>query len=229
MTTQDTAAIVVTGAAAAGRAPEFSVVVPARNCPDVLARSLGALRASDVASSAWELIVVDDGSTDATPEVAARFADRVVRLGPGPRGPAFARNRGVEQARGEYLVFVDSDVCVHSDALGKLVAALRHDSDVVAVFGAYDTSPPERGLVSQYRNLLHHYVHWINAGPATTFWAGCGAVRRDAFVAVGMFDERRFPRPQIEDIEVGYRLTARGHTIQLSPDIQGTHLKRWTF
>ena len=65
-------------------------------------------------------------------------------------------------------------------------------------------------------------------GSAETFWAGCGAVRRLEFTDVGGFDTVRFPRPQIEDIELGYRLRDRGGRIVLDPLIQGTHLKRWT-
>jgi uncharacterized membrane protein YphA (DoxX/SURF4 family) len=208
--------------------PEFSVVVPAYNCAMVLARSLSALRASEVSSRRWELIVVDDGSSDLTASVAATFADVVLRLEPGRRGPAFARNRGVERAHGEYVVFVDSDVRVHPDALERMLLELDSSDGPAAVFGAYDTRPPEPGLVSQYRNLLHHYVHWINAGPAETFWAGLGAVRRDVFLKIGMFDEQRFTRPQIEDIELGYRMAAQRYRIVLRPEIQGTHLKHWT-
>ena len=208
--------------------PDFSVVVPAYNCAEALARSLSALRASDVSLRQWELIVVDDGSNDLTTSVAATFADVVLTLEHGHRGPAFARNRGVERARGEYVVFVDSDIRVHPDALERLLRALESGDGPTAVFGAYDTRPPEPGLVSQYRNLLHHYVHWINAGPAETFWAGLGAIRRDVFLNMGMFDEQRYARPQIEDIELGYRLTAQRYRIALHPEIQGTHLKRWT-
>ncbi len=82
--------------------------------------------------------------------------------------------------------------------------------------------------MSEYRNLLHRYTHLVGAGEAETFWAGCGAVRLDAFRRVGGFDTARFPRPQIEDIDLGYRLRDRGGRILLDPRIQGTHLKRWT-
>ena len=58
-------------------------------------------------------------------------------------------------------------------------------------------------MVSQYRNLLHHFVHQHGHAEASTFWAGCGAIRRAAFDAVGGFDAARFPRPSIEDIELG--------------------------
>ncbi|HEU4370168.1 MAG TPA: glycosyl transferase, partial [Methylomirabilota bacterium] len=100
--------------------------------------------------------------------------------------------------------------------------------DVAAVFGSYDAMPRAPGLVSQYRNLLHHFVHQHGDSAASTFWAGCGAVRRDVFATLGGFDARRFPRPSIEDIELGYRLRAAGHRILLDKELQGTHLKRWT-
>jgi hypothetical protein len=88
--------------------------------------------------------------------------------------------------------------------------------------------PAAPGFVSQYRNLLHHYVHARSAGDAETFWAGCGAMRRSVFLAAGMYDEWSFPRPQIEDVELGHRVRALGKRIVLRPDIQCTHLKHWT-
>jgi len=109
-----------------------------------------------------------------------------------------------------------------------VLAAFDGSRDVAAVFGSYDACPRAPGLVSQYRNLLHHFVHQHGDVAASTFWAGCGAVRRDVFVALGGFDERRFPRPSIEDIELGYRLRAAGCRILLDKNLQGTHLKRWT-
>ena len=208
--------------------PFLSVIVPAHRGEAVLRRSLPALLASDLDRSAWELIVVDDASGDGTPLVAAEYADLVVRLEGTPRGPAGARNRGAEAARGEVLVFIDADVCVHGDVLGSMADAFHADPGLSALFGSYDADPTAPGLVSQFRNLLHHHVHQLNPGGAETFWAGCGAVRRAAFMEVGMLDAGRFPRPQIEDIELGRRLRRAGHRIELRPDIQCTHLKRWT-
>ena len=96
------------------------------------------------------------------------------------------------------------------------------------MFGSYDDRPQARGIVSQYRNLLHHFTHQRGAEEASTFWAGCGAVERAAFAAVDGFDAERYPRPTIEDIELGYRLRAEGGRIGLRRDMQCTHLKRWT-
>jgi GT2 family glycosyltransferase len=198
--------------------------MPVRDGEHVLAGSLPALRGSDFPAEDWELIVVDDASTDGSTRRAAEYADTVLRL-PVPRGAASARNRGAERARGAVLVFVDADVCVHPDVLRRFADILASESDIAAVFGAYDTAPPVPGLVSQYRNLLHHYVHAQSPGDAETFWTGCGAMRREVFAEIGGFDEAM---SQLEDVELGYRARAHGHRIVLCPEIQGTHLKRWT-
>jgi glycosyltransferase involved in cell wall biosynthesis len=208
--------------------PYLSVVVPAHNGGTVLRRSLAALAASDLPRECWELIVVDDASNDETAIVAARYADTVVRLPGRPHGPAYARNRGFEVCRGENVVFVDADVLVHTDTLRLFAQVFATEPDVSAVFGSYDACPPEKGLVSEYRNLLHHYVHHQNAGEAETFWAGCGAIRSSVFQQAGMYDEWHYSRPQIEDIELGHRIRALGHRITIRPEIQGSHLKRWS-
>ena len=206
----------------------LSVIVPAHAGEEVLRRSLPALLASDYPRHDWELIVVDDASTDETAIVASEYADVVVRLRGQPRGPAYARNRGVEVSRGEVIVFVDADVCVHRDVLSKFAITCGAGAGAAAAFGSYDDAPPAPGLISQFRNLLHHHVHQSNPGDAETFWAGCGAVRREALLDVGLMDAWHFPRPQIEDIELGRRLRRGGHRIVLRPDILCSHLKRWT-
>ena len=208
--------------------PLLSVVVPVYNGAHFLPASLSALRASDLPASRWELIVVDDASLDRSAEVASRYADRVLRQEDGPHGPAFVRNRGAGIARGAAVVFVDADVCVHPDALRRILETFERESDVTAVFGAYDVAPTAEGLVSQYRNLLHRYVHQRDAGDAVTFWAGFGAIRAATFARCGGFDETAYVKASVEDIELGYRLSALGHRIVLRPEIQGRHMKRWT-
>jgi GT2 family glycosyltransferase len=174
-----------------------------------------------------EIIVVDDASLDSTASIASRYADLVIQLEGGARGPAFARNRGVESAHADLVAFVDADVMLHRDALSRMLAHFA-DPATTAVFGSYDDTPTDTGIVSQYRNLLHHRVHYESAGKVASFWAGCGAIRRNAFTALGGFDERRFHRPEMEDVELGYRLNDSGANIVLDPEILCTHRKRWT-
>lgn len=204
----------------------LSVVVPVYNDQEALGRCLGALTAAcppDV-----EIIVVDDASTDESAAVATRPGVRLFRL-PANRGPAAARNHGAERAGGAIVLFVDSDVVVAPGVLDHVPRLLDGRPDVAAVFGSYDASPAAPGVVSRYKNLLHHFVHQSGRAEASTFWAGLGAIRRRIFEEVGGFDERRYRHPSIEDIELGYRLRRAGHRILLDRTLQGTHLKRWTF
>lgn len=144
-------------------------------------------------------------------------------------GPASARNRGARHASGSIFLFVDADVVVQRDTLSRAVAFFRARPDIAAVFGSYDDAPAEMNFVSQYKNLQHHFVHQRAAPEAATFGAGCGAVRREAFEAVGGFDAKRYPQPSVEDIELGYRLRRMGCEIALDRGLQVKHLKRWTF
>jgi hypothetical protein len=188
----------------AGRRASLSVVIPATDAPVTLERSLEALRAS--ADPPDEIIVVH---------------------GPPGQGPAGARNAGAIVAKGSVVVFVDSDVLVHPDAIGRIRSAFEEDAGLTAIFGSYDDRPSEHGTVSTFRNMLHHYVHHSAPGPATTFWAGLGGVRREAFMHVDGFDDERYRVPSVEDIDLGLRLSAAGATIRLDPRILGTHLKHW--
>jgi len=185
--------------------PSLAVVVPATDTPPTLDECIRAIERA--AHPPEELIVV------ATPPGA---------------GPAAARNSGVRRAVSEVVVFIDADVEVHADAFDRIRAVFHADSTLSAVFGSYDADPRRHGLISDFRNLLHHHVHQSGAGPATTFWAGLGAVRRNDFESVGGFDESRFAKASIEDIELGMRLSANGSRIVLDPLLQGKHLKRWS-
>jgi GT2 family glycosyltransferase len=181
------------------------VVIPATDRRATLDRCLQAIHRAEEAPE--EVIVVDE---------------------PRGLGPAAARNEGARRAAAEVLVFLDSDIEVHPDAFQRFRRAFDADRGVAAIFGSYDAEPEGDGRISDFRNLLHHHVHQLGAGPATTFWAGLGAVRRDAFESAGGFDEERFPHPSIEDIDLGMRLTTKGLRVMLDPEIQGKHLKSWT-
>ncbi len=183
----------------------FSIVVPATNYQPELGRCVAAIRGQ--MHDGDELIVIDSPPTAAC---------------------AAARNLGLKRATRDAVAFIDADVLVGAGALDGLREALDGDQELTAVFGSYDDSPSAPGVVSRFRNLLHHHVHQQAAGAAQTYWGGIGAVRREAALAVGGFDEGLFPGPAIEDVEFGTRLIAAGGRIVLDPRIQGTHTKRWT-
>jgi glycosyltransferase involved in cell wall biosynthesis len=204
--------------------PTVSVVIASYNAGLFLGRALSSLSAST--TSPLEVIVVDDCSTDASAAPSVIPTTTVIRT-PANGGPARARNLGARSAQGEILFFMDSDVCVHPDTLERVYEAFERSNSLDAVIGAYDDTPGGRNFLSQYRNLMHCFVHRTGSREAFTFWSGCGAIRRDVFLQFGGFDES-YERPSVEDIELGYRLVAAGRRIMLRPDIQVKHLKRWT-
>lgn len=214
--------------AAHAQPPSVSVVIPVRNSPAYLRACLAHLDAS--AFRDFEVVVVDDASTDdgRTAAVAAEFPGvRLARLNR-QSGPSAARNRGVRLAAGRLLVFVDADVCVRPNTLQMIVDTFATDPGIDAVFGSYDRLPSAENMVSRFRNLLHHFVHQHANPTATTFWAGCGAIKHDVFAALGGFSEA-YARPCIEDIEFGRRLVDAGFRVRLDRSIQAKHLKKWTF
>jgi glycosyltransferase involved in cell wall biosynthesis len=203
----------------------YSVVVPVYNGGSDLKECVAAIQAAISPSS--ELIVVDDGSTDGSFDVAKVLGARVFSTGT-RKGPGAARNVGAQHAQGEYLIFIDADCLIRPDTLSKLQRLIRSNPEIDAVFGSYDDAPRDRGLISQYKNLSHHYVHQVSSERASTFWAGCGCIKRSLFFQLGGFDTERFCRPSIEDIHLGYRAKLEGANIYLAKDIQVSHLKKWT-
>jgi glycosyltransferase involved in cell wall biosynthesis len=200
-------------------------VVPVYNGIEELRRCLAALAASHYDN--FEVLVVDDGSTEPVAPVVTGSGFTYLRLA-GPGGPARARNHGAAHATGPYLVFIDADVCVHQDTLARFAERFTADPLLDAVVGSYDDAPAASNFLSQYKNLFHHYVHQAGEGESRTFWSGCGAIRREVFLAFGGFDAQRYRRPAIEDIELGTWVSAAGHRIILDSQIKATHLKRWT-
>lgn len=204
---------------------QVSFVVPAFQAMDTLPDTVASIRAAAPADS--EVVIVDDGSLDETPALAAQLADVLV-LRPCQGGAARSRNDGACVARGRLLLFVDADVTVTPEAVSGLLDHLENGAD--AAFGAYEPLPPPsiRNAATTYKNLLHHYTHLQAAGEAATFWSGFGGVRRDAFRAVNGFDPAVSTGADVEDIHLGYRLRAAGFRIVLDPSLQVRHHKRYT-
>jgi GT2 family glycosyltransferase len=173
-----------------------------------------------------EMILVADGAPLPLPGFAD--PDRITQLATQRRsGPAVARNLGARHAKGDILFFIDSDIVVPRDLISRVQERFRQKENIAALFGSYDTEPFMPNFLSQYRNLLHHFVHQKGNEEAFTFWSGCGAIRKDVFLELGGFDGEQFPHPSIEDIELGYRLKKAGYSIALCKDLQVKHLKKW--
>ncbi len=171
--------------------------------------------------------MVDDGSRDNTRAVAEERGARLLSTD-GRKGPAFARNLGASLAVGDVILFLDADVCVKPDTIQRVGQSFDRDPQLDALIGSYDFSPASPDFISQYRNLMHSFVHQRGSVRASTFWSGCGAIRREIFLEHSGFSTS-YQRPAIEDIELGYRLIRANRKIMLDHDLMVKHLKHWTF
>ncbi len=203
--------------------PTVSVIIPVHNGGAYFRTCLSKL--AQAVPKPIEIIVVADGDSDGSWRLAKEFGAKLIRI-PESGGPARARNLGAQAAKGDILFFVDADVAVCPEAIGYGVSVFKHNPYLAAAIGSYDDAPGDPGFLSQYRNLMHHYVHQTGNEEASTFWGACGLIRREIFLQMGGFNES-YRRPSIEDIELGYRLKGAGYKIKLCKTLQVKHLKRW--
>ncbi len=204
--------------------PTVSVVIPVHNGGESFRKCL--LSVAHCTPRPEEVIVVADGDSDGSWRFAEEMGMQVKRI-PFPGGPARARNRGARMAKGDILFFTDADVTIPKDTIDRVTAVFQDDPDLAAFIGSYDDAPLETNFLSQYRNLLHHYVHQTSKSEASTFWGACGAIRREIFLEMDGFDEETYRYPSIEDIDLGYRLKKAGYRIRLVKELQVKHMKRW--
>ncbi|NQY95637.1 MAG: glycosyltransferase [Henriciella sp.] len=210
-----------------GESDKICVIVPAYEAAQYLEKSLPPLIALRNAGEVADVIVVDDCSPNPdTAETAQRLGATVIRADQNG-GPGAARNLAATKTDCGLLWFVDADVVVHPESVDRIPLTFA-DPAVHAMFGSYDENPPAPGFASQYKNLMHRYYHMNSSRQATTFWSGCGVVRRNAFLRLNGFDIEQFTKPSIEDIELGYRIRAAGGEIVLDPELLCTHLKEWS-
>lgn len=209
-------------------APQLSIVVPIRDSESTLDRTLSAICDSSLPRACYEIIAVDDLSSDESVAIAARYADVVVRLSGQRSGPAYARNRGAEVARAEIIAFVDSDILVEPETLPKMLAILAERKEIDAVCATRAEQSGASNFVSQYWSMLLRFGEHRHAERSVHFSSGCGMVRRSAVRSAGMYDEWRFTTACLESLEFGQRLREAGHTVLLNTQLQVTNLRRWT-
>jgi GT2 family glycosyltransferase len=187
---------------------------------------LTALASQDYAAE-YEIIVVDDGSRDATPAVleewSRRLTPRLRTFRQENSGPARARNLGARQAKAPFLAFIDDDCFAETSWLRKLEGALQ-EAGTAAVAGTVVNS--EQGWVGRYinRELVINHVPEENGFIAELITANAG-LRREVLEELGGFDEA-IPVPGGEDTEFSLRLRAAGHRIFGAPEARVFHESR---
>lgn len=193
--------------------PRCSVIVPAYNAETTLGACLAALNAQTLPRADYEIIVVDDGSTDGTAAVAQAGADRYIHQA--NAGPASARNLGAAQALGEIILFTDSDCEPAPDWLEQMTAPLA-DPEVAGVKGAYRTR--QRALAARFAQaeFMDRYELLLKSPCIDMVDTYAAAFRRAVFAEAGGFD-KSFTAANNEDTELSYRLCALGRRLVFNP------------
>ena len=209
-----------------GGPPTFSIIVAAHNAQRTLDRCLQALLDGGLAQGD-ELVVVDDGSTDDTRQVAARYPCQVVGFDRN-RGSASARNLGAAEARGSHLVFVDADVQAQAgwlDTLRQTVTA-QPTLDILITYPV--AQPPPSNFYSAYKHVfLHHTYQRIAPGEINGIYSALFCIPRPLFLELGQFNER-FKGASFEDIDLGFKARKAGATVYLLEHGMWQHLHHYT-
>jgi glycosyltransferase involved in cell wall biosynthesis len=206
----------------------LSVIICTRSRPLSLRRTLESLLAQEALSGAWEIVVVDNGATDATPDVIRSFATRgPVRYAKEPvQGLGRARNRGIAEAHGSLLAFTDDDVVVHPDWARRIVERFAAEPGVAAVFGYVYADP---GVPSMFSLNTRRHASYIE-GKHRVFESTGGnnmAYRRSVVERIGVFDPLHGSGAKYwgaDDAEFQYRFFKAGLKAFYDPEIKAKHM-----
>jgi glycosyltransferase involved in cell wall biosynthesis len=203
---------------------KISVVIPVHNGGQTLGKCLEALHRSNYPP--YEIIVVDDCSTDDSFDVASRFSCRVSKLEE-RQGAAKAKNRGATRATGDVVFFTDADVLVEEDTLS-LIADDLANPRISGVVGLLSTELGYSNFSSQYKNLWMHYTYARLPCYVGVFYTSAAAIRTAVFRQTTGFDENYRGASVTEDTEFGQRLLTAGHKIYLDKRLAVKHLKYYS-
>lgn len=208
--------MVVSGSnAVSSTEPEFTVVIPARDAAATIGGTIRSVLAQTVAPR--EILVVDDGSKDATAAVAVGEADAAVRVLEGPaRGVAAARNVGLRAARTDWVALLDSDDLWRPSFLQDVADRLRQHPEAVACFVAADAVNDDGQLIGRHPMpdgaIARDSLIMGRVVPTTS----ATVIRRQPALTVGGFFEGFERRAGVEDLDLWFRLSTAGSCIGLS-------------
>jgi len=199
----------------------ISVIIPNRNGSATLEACLESVFASDYSN--FEVIVVDDASTDASVDIIKRYPCRLIKL-ERQLGPSVARNVGAKHSKGEVLLFIDADCVLARDTLKLVNRAMSNGSRIVG--GTYTKIPPfSQGFFSTFQSVYVNYCE-TKREEADYLATHCLAIDAQLFKSSGGFvrDNLMGHTTSVEDVEFSHRLKRAGYKLRVDPRIQVGHI-----
>lgn len=202
---------------------KISIIIPVYNAAATLGKLLDSIykTTTELVSAGklkFEVIVVDDGSTDNSTEIAAKFGVRLIQQA--NSGPALARNKGAEKAKYSHLLFLDSDVILLSDTVKEVISSFE-DKSIDAVNGRYYKESANKGFFQTYKTLMDHYLFKDFIRSYEKFDSRVAAIKKDVFFKAGGFNSF-IKGATYENEEFGYRLSS-SYVNVFNPKIQVMH------
>lgn len=198
----------------------LSVVIPVYNGVHTLEQCLQSVQKNSFKN--FELIIVDDGSSDGSRQIAAKYTNNIF-LHEKNQGLVCARMTGIATARGEIVVNIDADVVIFQDTLGRIADFFEKNSDISAVTGRLSKKHPHSSFFSQYKNLYMNYIFGKLPNHVNFLYGSIHALKKDA-VEIYQSDQNIG-----EDSERGQRLISMGKKIAFLKDLEVVHLKKYSF
>jgi glycosyltransferase involved in cell wall biosynthesis len=199
--------------------PALSILVCSYNNSGQLRHCLKAIKEAEHKS--YELIVVDDGSMDDSHEVAMQYSDKAYKI-PLNQGRSFARNVAARLAKGQILVFIDSDVLIRKHSLSLIHTRFEQRKDISALTGLLSKEHFNKGFFSQYKNLYMNYIFSKLPEQVSFLYGSVHAVLSESFLPFGDVVK------VADDTALGQTLNARGKKIAFARDLEVIHLKKYS-
>lgn len=202
---------------------KLSIIIPCYNSERTIGNCIKSILKSNYSN--YELIVVDDGSTDNTPKIVKRLKRKLISQKKN-QGTCTARNIGAKKASGEILVFIDSDVLIQKDTLTKINSRFKKQTDLSAIVGIYSKDHPYSSQASRFKNLHMRYTYFIMPDYIPILNTSLTAIKKSVFMEVGGFDKKiKFSS---DDWDLGRRISEQNHKIFLDKDLEVIHDKNYS-
>lgn len=205
---------------------KYSFIIPTYNSKETLGICLEAIKKQ--VNKQTEIIIVDDCSIQkGIKEIAKSFTPHFFQLKKNC-GAGRTRNFGAKKAKGEWLIFIDSDAIISDSFFKRVIGKLKRLPHKTCLQGVYSWQTPINNIYSQYKNLYYFYnfFYRINKEKFSYLSSHCFIIRREIFEAMGGFN--RQIRTVMEDADLGFRLFQKGYNVLLDKKLIVTHLKKFS-